>query len=521
MKNTLSIYGSHDASVTFVGRNDKLVILEYERFVKQRYAAVTQQMQERDGLGTTQAQRIDFFNYVKSKVSEKITKILYNELNKNDLALLEDIFPGAEFKLSEHHRAHAACGYFQSGFSKAIILSIDGGGNDFDGVTTTRSFLAQGDKVLSLEKYSVDLGNAYALIGAPISEIRAGPDSDTHSLVYAGKVMGLCAYGNVREEWIEPMKDFYKDKSLVNLGCRMNLRLSFNSLSGQDSYDLAATSQFVFESIATDLIMPLVTKYLTNVVLVGGCALNVLFNQKLSEMLHEEGLKLYVPPNPSDCGLSLGQLLLEHPQQIKDIAYSGLDLLDLEDLAKYVVERCATRASIMDIVDLLKEGKLIGIVGGGSEVGPRALGNRSIICDPAFPGIKDTLNSKVKFREWYRPFAPVARIEDAPTYFENVFESPFMTLAPTVKEKYKKDLAAITHVDGTARLQTVGPGQHPVFRAILSELSERGEVPVILNTSFNIRGAPILSTIKDALYVLDHTELDYVAIEGFLFKHVE
>ncbi len=132
--------------------------------------------------------------------------------------------------------------------------------------------------------------------------------------------------------------------------------------------------------------------------------------------------------------------------------------------------------------------------------------------------MKDILNSKVKFREWYRPFAPVCRLEDSEIYFNDVFESKYMSYAPTVKEQYREILPSITHIDGTARLQTVREEDHKLFYDILTELKKRDEIPVILNTSFNMKGYPILTTIEDALRVLDETEMDYVYIEGYLFK---
>ena len=131
--------------------------------------------------------------------------------------------------------------------------------------------------------------------------------------------------------------------------------------------------------------------------------------------------------------------------------------------------------------------------------------------------MKDILNSKVKFREWYRPFAPVARLENASEYFNNVFESKYMSFAPTVKKEYEEELNAITHIDKTSRLQTITREQHELFYDILLELENQNHVSVILNTSFNILGNPILTKIKDALYVLDNTELDYVIVDGYLF----
>ena len=132
--------------------------------------------------------------------------------------------------------------------------------------------------------------------------------------------------------------------------------------------------------------------------------------------------------------------------------------------------------------------------------------------------MKDVLNSKVKFREWFRPFAPVCRVEDSEMFFEDVFESEFMSYAPKIKEEFRESLPSITHSDGTGRLQTVNKDGHELFYGILTELKNRGELPVILNTSFNIKGKPILTSISDAIYVLEETELDYVLIDDYLFE---
>ena len=160
------------------------------------------------------------------------------------------------------------------------------------------------------------------------------------------------------------------------------------------------------------------------------------------------------------------------------------------------------------------------MVYGDSEVGPRALGNRSIVCDPNIEEMKDILNAKVKFREWYRPFAPFCKKEDASKYFESKnFENlEYMSYAPPVKKEYQESLPSITHADGTARLQTVTEESHSHFYELLTEFGKISETNVLLNTSFNIRGFPVLSTIEDALHALENTEMDYVIIEDYLFS---
>ena len=229
-----------------------------------------------------------------------------------------------------------------------------------------------------------------------------------------------------------------------------------------------------------------------------------------------------MPPNPHDGGLSLGHLFrYKEPTKQVDITYSGLPLLNKRtDLKFYVAKYNATKVTKKEIAELIKDGKILGLVYGDSEVGPRALGNRSIVCDPNIADMKDILNSKVKFREWYRPFAPFCKKEDANKYFSsrNFDNLEYMSYAPDVKQEYRDKLPAITHVDGTARLQVVTEESHSHFYELLTEFGKISETNVLLNTSFNIRGYPILSTIEDALYALNNTQMDYVIIEDFIFK---
>jgi carbamoyltransferase len=219
--------------------------------------------------------------------------------------------------------------------------------------------------------------------------------------------------------------------------------------------------------------------------------------------------------------LSLGHLFqyLKPKEQVK-VVYSGLPLLDGDKLDDYIEQHNARKIDKKELAQLIKDGNIIGLVYGDSEVGPRALGNRSIVCDPNIKEMKDILNAKVKFREWYRPFAPFCKKEDASTYFEsNTFDHyEYMSFAPRVKEEYIEKLPSITHVDNTARLQVVTEDSHSHFYELLTEFGKISETNVLLNTSFNIRGYPILSTIEDALYALHNTQMDYVVIEDYLFS---
>ena len=530
MKNVLSIYGAHDSSVTFIDEFDQIRVFEYERFVKVRYAAFTKKYGYDD---KSDKNRENFIKYVKSKIKNEIELIVYNNLFDDDFTLLSKYFPNASFELAGHHMSHAASGYFLSNFDDAIILSADGGGHDYGVESFTNIFHAKNDEIKLITSKNYNLGVAYGRIGSPISEISPGGGDIIDSMAYAGKVMGLCAYGKINNNWIESFKDFYlgnknshnqsnlnflSNQSNLNfLSNQTNLNLGYNSLSGQISYDLAATSQYVFEEVMMDLINPYL-EMSNNFIIVGGCGLNVLFNQKLKVELNKIGKNLYISPVPNDCGLSLGQFLNKTKKRINNFVYNGIDITDYEKLDDFIKLYNAEKIDINKIVDLIKSGKIIGTIQGNSEIGPRALGNRSIICDPTIKNMKDILNSKVKFREWFRPFAPVCRQEDCELFFDDVFESDYMSYAPKIKEKFWEIIPSITHNDGTGRLQTVNENGNKLFYNILSELKKRNEPPVILNTSFNIKGKPILTSIEDALYVLEETDLDYVLIDDYLFE---
>ncbi len=524
MSNILSIYGAHDASVTFIDKNGDIRVFEYERFVKKRYAAFSKKFNKDSD---NDKNRIEFLTYIKNEISEEIDTILYNNIFDDDFILLKNFFPNSVFEEMGHHISHASSGFYLTNYKDAIILSIDGGGHDYGVVSFTNIFYGNEDEIKLLKTENFNLGVSYGRIGCPISEISDGGGDPTDSLAYAGKVMGLCAYGKVRQMWVQPFKEYYLgrenkyNRSNLNfLGRNIGLNLEYNKLSGQDSYDLASTSQYVFEEIMMELVTPYLDKS-NNFIIVGGCGLNVLFNQKLKVFLNNMGKNLYVPPSPNDCGLSLGQFLHKTKKRIDEFVYNGIGILDYHKLDTYIETYGAIKINTFDIVDLIKNGKIIGLVHGNSEVGPRALGNRSIICDPTIGDMKDILNHKVKFREWFRPFAPVCREEDSNLFFEDVFPSNYMSYAPTIKEEYRNIIPSVTHNDGTGRLQTVNYEQHNIFYEILTELKNRDVPPIILNTSFNIKGKPILTTIEDSLYVLENTDLDCLVIEGFLFEKLK
>ena len=474
-ENIVSIFGGHDANITFYNStNNEYHIIEIERLTRERYFQLKKNTD----------------HYIKEILEQ--CQIVANKFwgfeNNYDTLLIDprwkqrgipdtvrQVFNTKEIKsISNHHDNHAYCAYYQSNYREALIVSYDGGGDD-----QFFNFYHAKDHDLNLiESLPYNLGRYYWKSASRIKDI---VDNSKTRREYPGKMMGLSAYGKVNEH--------------SNVGV-----------------DIAATVQKNF----TNILLKNLDRHISNIpiILTGGCALNVLVNEKIKEKYNNP---VFVPPNPNDGGLSLGHLFnYIKPKTQVNVTYSGIPLLDRDELPDYIQRYNAEKVSKTQIAKKLKEGKIIGFVYGDSEVGPRALGNRSIVCDPTHPDMKDILNSKVKFREWYRPFAPFCRKEVAHKYFETRdFENlECMSFAPKVKID---DIPAVTHVDKTARLQTVTETSHKHFYDVLVEFGKLSDTEVLLNTSFNVRGKPILTRISDAINILNETELDYVVIEDYLF----
>ena len=516
MKNLVSIFAGHDANISFYHADkDEYYTIEIERLVKKRYFRLHEDntpLYQKDVLEHCRDIAWQEWGIKNDYEAVLISSDGYIQTEPRDIFNTEKVIT-----IASHHQTHAASALHLSPFKQALIVSYDGGGDD------GHFNIYLGDKergIRLLENIPSDFGGGYLLCGAMVREVS---ESSRHMLALSGKIMGLCAYGDVIEEYVDAFSEFFFDRDFNKLAKVTGLPLKNVDTPWKDplqmyvfedkkGYDIAASAQAGFEYA----IFSVLDKYDPDIPLImtGGCALNVLVNEKVKCLYNRP---LYVPPNPHDGSLSLGHLFLyKKPTKQVDITYKGLPLVDRNKLQNYIDEYSATKLNKKEIAELIKDGKIIGLVYGDSEVGPRALGNRSIVCDPNIADMKDILNSKVKFREWYRPFAPFCKKEEAHKYFEtrNFDNLEYMSYAPRVKVD---TLPSITHVDGTARLQVVTEESHRHFYELLTEFGKISETNVLLNTSFNIRGYPILSSIEDALYALNNTEMDYVVIEDYLF----
>lgn len=514
---SIAIHGWHNAAASIYHDGDITAVVEFERFVNLKNAS------------------FEFFEPIRSK--EFILKELYEYLKKyhgytqyekmiigygypSVPSHYREVFPAKEYIVDEaHHGSHANNSLYQSPYNEALIVSFDGGSNDgfFNIYKGTK-----GEDLKLIKYINIDLGSHYHVIGSLCDEIK-----HYHVLTAAGKVLGLQSYGRVIEEWKPSIKEFFihppsythrLSERIIEMSNKIGIPFSQgNKLSGEHSYNLARTAQEVFEEIFFEQVDEVIRNYNSlPIILTGGCALNISLNISVKKRY---GREVFIAPNSSDCGLTVG-LLCKHfkPNKIIDVTYKGINVLDRDCLMEYVNTRNGNRASIDLIVDDIIAGRILGVVQGRCEHGPRALGNRSIICSPLDPNMKDILNKKVKHREWYRPFAPIVRLEDVSEYFDWEGETRWMNFCPQVREKYKSVIPSVTHVDGTARVQTVTRKQNELMYDLLTKFKEKTNIGVLVNTSLNVDRKPILSTYKDAFKVFDETQLDALYLDGFYFK---
>lgn len=534
----IAFYGSHNAAYVVEEGGKILLVLEVERLLNYKNSGIAQYKCPKFDDILFFAEYIPKFIMKKYGIAEfENCYYLNSDVILYEKHELEKFIPAKNYIHCLHHQSHAAGSFYQSPFREALIFSFDGGGNDgkFCIYTCRRGespVLLENvlNPILNSPHIYYDLGFPYMVFGHYLKDIKFEALGDGN-LTYPGKLMGLCSYGKVRKDWLKHFIDFYKSnpdgidyqEKIDVLGEKIQIKFDINNrLDGEIAYDIAATSQVAFEICFYEVVKPYLEKYPdTPVCITGGCGLNILLNTKMSKL----GREVFVGPDPNDCGIALGLMLnVLKPEEPYNSTYSGLELLDIDSLSHYLQNSDVRVKSFFlnedELVKDLVEGKIVGVARGKSEHGPRALGNRSILCNPQINEMKNTLNEKVKHREWYRPFAPVVRLEDVNKYFDWDKESRFMSFCPKVKKEWRSKLSAITHVDGTARVQTVTKEQNPWLYDLLTKFESATGVGVLLNTSFNVDGKPILSTVKEAFQILENTQLDALVIENYHIKKI-
>jgi len=429
----------------------------------------------------------------------------------------------------KHHLAHAAAAFYPSPFEEAAILTADAVGE----WTTAARGAGRGSRIRIADelRFPDSLGLFYTAVTTFLGfEAHEGE----------GKVMGLAAYGRptlldklrqiVR---VRPDGSFTLDSSYFDFyGDERMYTPRFTEAFGperrpdaplEDRHrDLAASLQALTEEVVLAMARDLRERTrLDNLCLAGGLFLNCVANQRI---LEESGFKsLFVQPAAGDAGGALGAAafvshsLWGRPRPGRMDPYLGPEFTPTR------MRRALTNAGLQSrelpedqlcraAAQLVSEGKTVGWLQGRMEIGPRALGNRSILGDPRNPRMKDILNERVKHREGFRPYAPAVLAEAAGEYFHMDAPSPFMLLAPQVRQEKKAVIPAVTHQDGTARVQTVAEEHNPRFYRLIRAFRDLTGVPVLINTSFNQRGEPVVCSPEEAIAVFQGTQMDALVL---------
>ena len=400
----------------------------------------------------------------------------FNYFEKNNIRqYLRNYNIDVPIRYVDHHKSHAAAGYFTSGYSDATVICIDSIG-EFETLTVWNCSGKKLKKIYS-QGYPHSIGLWYS---AMTQRIGLKPQEDEYIL------MGMAAYGDPMRLFNSVLTDFIKVhnhdnspridfKRNLHRGC-LDWRPELNS--PQDLLDIAAATQSVYEYL-----LKVVSNWARskspsgNLVLMGGCALNCAANSKILS----DWNKVWIMPNPGDAGSAIGCVLAHYKKHIKwPGPYLGHNIE-----GKYPVE---------SIIAELKATGIAGVANGRSEFGPRALGHRSLLADPRGVDIKERVNN-IKQRQQFRPFAPAILEEYVDEYFDGP-AGPYMQF--TSRCRFLEQFPAIIHADGTSRVQSVGKNDSTGFRQLLEAWYAETGCPILLNTSLNIKGQPIVNDRKDA-----------------------
>jgi len=479
-------------------------------------------------------------------------------------------YPIEKISYINHHDSHAASAFLASPFEESAVLNIDAVGE----YETTTIYQGVKNKLIKLQSYS--LPNS---IGLMYSAFTSFLGFEVNEGEY--KVMGMAAFGDhiyqdkIKEtfsidetgeikidesyfEFLTPTTSLYKRRLCDLFGpprdrntpfftpefmhmapenLTMNQKQNFANIN-KTYADIASSLQKITEDIILKLVRDALkrtgSKYLC---MAGGVALNSVANSCIRETYDLDGF--FIQPAAGDSGTSLGAAL-HYTHCVKDIKRDNLthsyllgsswtkseikNQLDTYSIEKY--DEIAEEDKYYDLItDLLIDNKVIGWFNGSSEWGPRALGSRSIIADPRNENTQDMVNKKIKFREPFRPFAPSVLAEHAKEWFEfsgniktHMPESYMLTTAKVKKDK-QSQIPAVIHVDGTARIQLVWEEMNPEYYKLILSFYKKTAVPIILNTSFNIKGEPIVNSPYDAIITFTYCDMDYLAIPPFIVKN--
>ena len=558
----------HNSAACIIKDGEVVAAVEEERFTRKKFddgfpSEAIDYCMEEAGITTKDLECVAFYD----KTILKFERLLDNYITLSPLGLKSflNVIPkwlhkriwvkeeikkhlkyNGEIIFPEHHVSHAAYAFFTSPFNESAILSVDGVGE-----WTTTAFGTGKNTSINLTndiRWPHSLGLFYSaftyFLGFRVNEGEY-------------KLMGLASYGKpkyydlIMNNLIDVKKDgsihlnmkyfaYTHANKMVNskfeelFGCQVRKE---DSEIEQIHFDIGASVQLVLEEILLKMVNHVhkETK-LDNLCLCGGVALNGVANGRILK----EGpfKKIHIPPSPGDAGSAIGcamyayysifqkerNISLDKDSMIKNNVYVGPEYSNekIEEFLKLYnipYEKFEHDQLLKKTVELISKQKVVGWYQGRMEWGPRALGNRSILGDPRSEKMKDILNEKIKHREKFRPFAPSILEEYTSEYFDIDISSPYMLLVAKVKKP--EVIPAITHIDGTGRLQTVSKKSNPLYYNLINEFFNQTGVPVLINTSMNVRGEPIVNTPEHAFSMLLKTDMDAIVMGNYLIQKGE
>ena len=455
--------------------------------------------------------------------------------------------------VDNHHQCHSAIAFYNSGFQTAASVIVDSNGSSnmltpngeiyyetesiFDcsytkGIKTLykKVHCTKGKSYLLPDNHNADLNETFELEADEGPGIGKVWDAVTEFCGFhvneCGKTMGLSAYGAPNPNLPDLFQNDTANKDLIKAFYPYRTELNTNKYNILDVLESADQDMaFKVQKETQEQVLKLIIKASEmsnnkNVVLSGGYALNCVSNYYYLDKLKEHDINLYVEPNSSDAGTATGAALLYHyrkgdinkRKRIESLylgpeqKYTGYDVFQIIDSYNGQVND----ASYKEIAELIKEGNIVAIFQGRSEIGPRALGNRSILFNPTIKNGKDIVN-KVKKREYFRPFAASVMKEYAHDWFDmkGLKESPNMMYAVNVKEDKKNLIPAVLHVDDTCRIQTVNKNVNEHYYNLIEEFYKLTGIPLLFNTSLNLAGDPLAETLNDVMEILTDSEIEY------------
>ncbi len=550
----------HDASATLIKDGIVIAAAEEERFSRVKHdmrfpANAIKYCLKEGGIDASQLDYIGFYEKPLIKFERLISQYIdtfpksfmafersmpswLSEKMKVESAIRKNLRYKGEVLFIDHHMSHAASAFLVSPFRKAALLTADGVGE----WSTTTCGIGENSSIRLLKeiRFPHSLGLLYSTVTAHLG-------FSVNNSEY--KVMGLSAYGQPAyhdkfKKIIEIRDDgsYALDMSYFDYHFKLSMpgkkflkefgptRKKHEPVE-QRHKDIAASLQKVTEEVLFKMLNHLhkETKC-RNLCMAGGVALNSVANGKIKR--NTPFRNIWIQPASSDAGGSMGvafyiynAILGNKRKYALNTAYLGPSF-SRDYIKNFLVFRGIKYRELenvpKEVAKLICNNNVVGLFQGRMEWGPRALGNRSILSNPCNPKMKEILNLKVKHREEFRPFAPAILKEHVHKFFDiDKDEENFMLFVYPIKESKRKLIPAVTHVDGTGRLQTISRKQNPLYYDIIKEFGRMSGVPVVINTSFNIRGEPIVCTPEEAYKCMTGTGIDYLVMENFLVSRQE